>query len=824
MAKRQADVLGEYWRKRDFSRTSEPKGAASKAAGRAFVIQKHAARRTHFDFRLEHDGVLKSWAVTRGPSLDPADKRLAVRTEDHPLQYGSFEGVIPKGEYGAGPVMLWDEGHWEPLVDPDEGLEKGDLKFRLHGKRLQGTWVLVRMRSKPGEKRENWLLIKKADDYADEKRDVTEVFETSVATGRDMESIAEKAAPAKQKAGTRKTSRGAAKLPAFVKPQLATLVETPPDGEDWLHEIKYDGYRVIAAVAGDQVRLYTRSGQDWSDRFKQLVPAFQALELPGALIDGEVVVFDEKGQSRFGLLQDALKGGGEPMHFMAFDLLALDGHSLRKDALEKRKMSLTKLLKDAEGPIRYSDHVEGDGERMRAEVCAMGLEGIISKRGDAPYRSGRSPLWQKSKCIGRDEFVIGGWTPSKAAGRPFASLLLGEFDGDTLHYRGRVGTGFDNAEMDALGERLAGLSRKSSPFDDAPSAIARSARWVTPRLIAEVAYTERTRDGYLRHPAYLGLREDKPAKSVKVTVMPDSRKAASYAGVRLTSPDKVLFPEQGATKRDLAEYLVAMADHILPHLARRPLSLVRCPNGRTGECFFQKHGMPGFPDAFRRVEIKEKGGEPADYLYIEDEAGLAAAAQMGVLELHIWGAHIDKLEKPDRLVLDLDPAEDVPFSLVKTAAQDLRDVLSAAELQSFPLLTGGKGIHVVVPLERRQDWSVLKRFAAALARTLSANEPERFIAKATKAGRKGRIFIDWLRNERGATAIAPYSPRARKGAPVAAAVSWREMARIESADKYTLDTIAQRVKRLKGDPWEGYHEIRQSIRTEALAFVEKGGT
>ncbi len=824
MAKRQPDALGEYWRKRDFARTSEPKGKAGKSAGRAFVIQKHAARRTHFDLRLELDGVLKSWAVTRGPSLDPADKRLAVRTEDHPLQYGSFEGVIPKGEYGAGPVMLWDEGHWEPLADPGEGLANGDLKFRLHGTRLQGTWVLVRMRSKPGEKRENWLLIKKADDHADERRDITETFETSVRTGRDMDGIAASTAAAPAKAMTGKTSRRPAKLPAFIKPQLATLVDTAPEGEDWLHEIKYDGYRLMAAVAGDQVRLYTRSGLDWSDRFAQLVPAFQALGLRAALIDGEAVVFDKKGQSRFGLLQDALKGGGEPIYFMAFDLLALDGHSLLSEALDKRKARLAKLLKNAKEPIRYSDHVVGEGERTRVKACSMGLEGIISKRGDAPYRSGRTRLWLKSKCIGRDEFVIGGWTPSKAAGRPFAALLLGEFDGERLHYRGRVGTGFDDAELDALSARLAGLSRESSPFDDAPTAIARSARWVTPRLVAEVAYTERTRDGYLRHPAYLGMREDKPGKSVKVTAMANSTKAVSYAGVRLTSPDKVLFPEQGATKRDLAEYLVGMADHILPHLARRPLSLVRCPDGRTGECFFQKHGMPGFPDAFRRVEIKEKGGEPADYLYIEDEAGLAAAAQMGVLELHVWGAHIDKLEKPDRLVLDLDPAEDVPFSFVKTAAQDLRDVLSAAELQSFPLLTGGKGIHVVAPLERRQDWSILKRFAAALARTLSANEPDRFIAKATKAGRKGRIFIDWMRNERGATAIAPYSPRARKGAPVATPVSWRELSRVESADKYTLDTIVQRVKRLKGDPWDGYDAIRQSIRAEALAFVEKGGT
>jgi bifunctional non-homologous end joining protein LigD len=579
---------------------------------------------------------------------------------------------------------------------------------------------------------------------------------------------------------------------------------------------------VIAAVSGESVRLCTRSGQNWTERFAQLVPSFQALGLDGALLDGEVVVFDRKGHSRFAMLQSALKGGQQPMSYMAFDLLALGGKSLRAEPLHDRKAALAKLLKGANGAVRYSDHVEGNGEPMRAKACAMGLEGIVSKRSDAAYRSGRSRIWVKSKCVGRDEFVIGGWSPSKVAGRPFASLLLGEFDGGELIYRGRVGTGFDEAEMKALGEKFQALSRKTPPFKNIPQNAAHGAKWVSPQLVAEIAYTERTRDGYLRHPSYLGLREDKPAKSVETMPMSKEKDAIEMAGVRLTSPDKVLFPEQGVTKRDLARYLLDTADRILPHLARRPLSLVRCPDGRGGGCFYQKHGMRGFPDSLRTIEIREKDGDRDDYLYIEDEAGLIGAAQTGALELHIWGAHIDKLEAPDRLVLDLDPADDVAFAEVKSAALELRDILAAARLQSFALLTGGKGVHVVAPLDRRQDWETLKNFAAGLARTLAAAEPDRFTAKAGKSGRKGRIFIDWLRNERGATAVAPYSPRARAGAPVATPVGWDELARIDSAAAYNVQTIEKRLRGLSKEPWHGYFDLRQSIRKQALALLEKG--
>jgi bifunctional non-homologous end joining protein LigD len=814
MAKAQTDTLGDYRAKRDFSKTAEPHGKSRTKSGRSFVIQKHAARRTHFDFRLEHNGVLKSWAVTRGPSLDPGDKRLAVRTEDHPVDYGSFEGVIPKGEYGAGPVMIWDKGTWEPLTDPDKGLADGDLKFRLKGKRLKGEWVLVRMRNKSDEKHENWLLIKKLDRYSDPEADMTGCFQTSVETGRDMAAILA-GAPAK-----RAGSKSGVKLPAFVQPQLATLVKKPPEGDGWLHEIKYDGYRIIAAVSGDAVEYYSRSGKDWTAKFDALTPSFGKLGLRDALIDGEVVVFDRKGRSQFSMLQQALKEGNGELTFMAFDLLADDGKSLRSKPLSDRKARLAKHLKSAKGSVRYCDHIEGDGETMRIKACQMGLEGIISKRANSAYRSGRSKTWLKSKCIGRNEYVIGGWQPSNAAGRPFASILLGEFAGDVLRYRGSVGTGFSQAEMEHLIRKLKSLRQETTSFEDVPKSVSRTAEWVTPKLVAEISYTEHTKEGYLRHPSYLGLREDKPAKNVGAAKMTTANDTGEMAGVRLTSPDKVMFSEQGVTKVDLARYLADTADRILPYLAGRPLSLVRCPEGRRKSCFFQKHAIPGFPDNFRRIEIREKDGGAADYLYIEDKAGLVAAAQMGVLEFHIWGSKVDKLEKPDRLVFDLDPADDVTFNDVKNAAQDLRDVLAAADLKSFPLLTGGEGIHLVAPLERRQDWTTVKRFAAGLARKLSEAEPERFTAKASKAGRKGRIFIDWLRNARGATAIAPYSPRAHAGAPIATPVSWQELGRIKSASQYKLDTIKRRLTHLKDNPWSGYFDLRQSIREEVLALVE----
>ncbi len=831
-----ADSLTEYRRKRDFSKTTEPEGGTAPADEYTYVIQKHAARRLHYDLRLALDGVLKSWAVTRGPSLDPSEKRLAVRTEDHPLKYGGFEGTIAPGEYGAGTVMLWDRGTWEPIGDPHEGLEKGDLKFRLHGERLKGTWVLVRLKPRDGEKRENWLLIKKRDKHADDGRDVLDRHTKSVATGRTMKQIAKGDAvwhsdrPAggadgsASEARARVARRTGSRVPKPVAPQLATLVDEAPEGEDWLHEIKYDGYRIVAATGGGDAVLQTRKGEDWTARFRGLVPDLVALPVGSALIDGEVVVLDDAGRSRFGDLQRALKDRHDTYTYVAFDLLSVDGEDLRRQPLETRKERLRDIMSGAGGRLLYCDHVIGNGPAVLSQACAMGLEGIVSKRRDSRYRSGRSRNWLKIKCNGHDDFIIGGWRPSTVAGRPFASLLVGEPVDGKLVYRGRVGTGFDSRDLAELGKKLRTLEIKAPPFDTLPREARRDARWVKPELVAEIGYTETTADGLLRQPRYLGLRADKPA-SGSPPGEADSNGSkpmeVRVAGVHISSPDKVLFPEQGLTKRQLAEYLDQVADVMLPHAAMRPLTLLRCPEGRARKCFYQKHGGPGVTDAFQTIEIEEAKGTRADYLYIKDRRGLVGTAQMGVLELHLWGARVDRLDRPDRLVFDLDPDEAVPFAEVRRAAADVAELLEAAGIRSFPLLTGGKGVHVVAPLARRQGWPEIKAFAAGLARSLSAADPDRFLAKASKAARKGKIFIDWLRNERGASAIAPYSVRARPGAPVAVPVGWQELPRMESSARYSMDAALRRVSGLKRDPWEDYFEIRQSIGARTLELVRK---
>jgi bifunctional non-homologous end joining protein LigD len=812
-------ALKTYNKKRDFARTDEPEGRVrreKKALARRFVIQKHDARRLHFDFRLELDGVLKSWAVTRGPSLDPADKRLAVRTEDHPLDYGDFEGTIPKGQYGGGTVMLWDEGHWEPRGDPEQGLKDGMLKFDLDGNRLKGGFALVRLPKKGKEKRENWLLIKEKDRYVARDKDPLKAWTTSVATGRDLDEIAGDDPPKRQ---AKHHSR--ARLPKFVPPQLATLEKTPPQGDDWLHEIKYDGYRAIAAIASGQVRIYTRSGKDWTGRFGAIPRALQELDVGSALLDGEIVALDADGRSRFALLQQGLKEGRTPLTYYVFDLLQLDGRDLRKEPLVRRKEILHNLLRHAPDTIRYSDHVIDHGDEVLAKACDMRLEGIISKRADKPYESKRTKSWLKIKCAGNDEFVIGGFRRSDKKGRPFASLLLGEYVGKELHYRGRVGTGFDERTLQELSGKLAALERKTSPFVDADADARRDATWVTPKLVAQISYTETTPDGRLRHPSFLGLRGDKPAAQVTAqpaATAPKASKANSRpAGVRLTSPDKVMFSQAGITKAELADYFLCVADRMLPHIENRPLSFVRCPEGADAQCFFQKHTAKGMPAALKSVSLKESDGKPAEYLMIDTRAGLAAAAQIGALEIHVWGSRASKLEKPDRLVFDLDPDVGVDFAGVRDAARDVRDLLQAANLKSFAMVTGGKGIHVVVPLDASQDWDEIKGFAKGVATRLAETEPKRFTATMSKAKRKGRIFIDWLRNERGSTAIAPYSTRAKPDASVATPVTWAELGRISHANSFTVPDVVRRLTD-KSDPWDGYFAVRQKIGAKTLKF------
>lgn len=823
MAKSQSDTLKTYREKRDFTRTPEPYGSKSKRSkskngALSFVIQKHDASRLHYDFRLELDGVLKSWAVTKGPSLNPADKRLAVRTEDHPLDYGSFEGVIPDG-YGAGTVMLWDQGEWEPREDPHEGLKKGSLKFNLKGERLKGGWALVLMKNNSTRDRQNWLLIKEKDDEADRTSDPRETWQTSVTSDRDFEEIEEAAA------GGNADILGedeAPDFPDFVEPQLAKLRDDPPSGDEWLHELKFDGYRIQALIAGHQVRLITRNGKDWTDRYPAVAKALAALEVETAAIDGELVALDERGHSHFASLQAAIKGENDAtLAFYAFDLLSRDGKDLCKKPLTERKAALREIIPDDDEIVRFSDHIEGKGDDVIGKACGMGLEGIISKKATSKYVSGRGSGWIKSKCVGRDEFVIGGYRKSDKKGRAFASLLLGEFEDGKLHYRGRVGTGFDEATMDELSAAMTKLERKTSAFEDLPADARRGAVWLTPKLVAEIAYTERTPDGLLRHPSFQGLREDKEAQQVKTrrekeTETVQDADDGTVLGVRISHPDRVVYEEQGATKREIAEYLAEIASRMLPYIEGHPVSLVRCPSGAGGKCFYQKHHTDSVPDAIDEVQIEEKDGETSGYLVLNSAEALVSAAQIGALELHIWGSRTDRLERPDRLVLDLDPDEGLDFEDVKSAAFEVRDVLDAAGLQTFALLTGGKGIHVIAPLERRQGWDEVKSAARGLARKLSEADPGRYVAEMSKAKRKGRIFIDWLRNERGATAVCPYSLRARPGAPIATPVRWDELSRISSGHDYTLSTIRRRLASLKSDPWEGYDAVRQSISKSVL--------
>ncbi len=855
MASKEETLLREYQAKRDFTKTQEPSGkaAAGSAKGYRFVVHKHDATRLHYDFRIELDGVLKSWAVTKGPSDNPGDKRLAVRVEDHPLDYGSFEGTIPEGEYGGGTVMLWDEGTWEPIGDPHEGLEAGDLKMKLNGHRMKGEWVLVHMKGrdskrKAGPPRENWLLIKHKDDYARDEATLTERFTKSVSSGRDLDGIARGLKSKKQTetpddavwhsdedkpADNPAPARGKGKrgpLPAFREPQLATLVTSVPEGSDWVFEMKYDGYRCLAAIAGDQVRLFTRTGKDWTTQFQAIVPPLARITKGTALIDGELCAFDDKGRTYFSTLKDHLSNGG-PLTYFAFDLLELDGENLTRLPLVERKARLEKLLGKVESSslVQFSPHVTGNGQKVFDTVCREGHEGIIAKQANAPYRGERTRSWLKIKAGKRQEFVIAGWSPSSKK-KTFASLLLGTWEDGKLVYRGRVGTGFNMELAQQLQQQLDGRARKTNPFANAPRAIGRTARWVAPELVAEIGYTEFTPDGILRHPSFLALREDKPAGDVRMEMpaaAPNAAtpldgkagiSAAQAAGIKLTSPDRVVYPGQGVTKADLVAYYAAVAERMLPYIEKRPLSLLRCPQGRAKYCFFQKHDTGGFPDALKSVMITEKDGSKEDYFYIEDLAGLIAGTQMNVLEWHLWGSRIKDVEKPERIIFDIDPDEALGFEHVRAAAVDIGKELEAWGLQSYPLVSGGKGIHVIAPLRPTTEWPEVKGFCKTLAQRLADREPDRFVATMSKAKRKGRLFIDYLRNERGSTAIAPWSSRSRQGAPVAVPVSWAELETIQAANQFTLADAAARAK--QPDPWKGYFDTTQSITKAMWSAVD----
>ena len=807
------DPLALYNAKRDFAKTAEPAGTLAPGNGNSFIVQKHDATRLHWDFRLELDGVLKSWAVTRGPSLDPNEKRLAVRTEDHPLSYGTFEGTIPKGEYGGGTVMLWDRGTWSVIKGKSaKDLEKGHLHFVLDGERMKGEWLLIRLKPRGKEKRENWLLRKIDDAQAGGTDTLVETGLTSVSTGRTMQEIAEgkpaRAPAAKRIAKGKKAvdtsaptpaparkRRASAKLkpPAFSEPQLCTLVDAVPSGSGWMHEMKYDGYRALIAVGGGTAKVYTRNGLDWTDKFAAIAAAAAQLDVGNALIDGEIVAFKD-GRPDFSTLKNAISAGGD-MTFFAFDLLELDGEDLRALPNVQRKERLRALVPGSDR-LQFSEHVIGAGETLLERMCQEGLEGVVSKQVDAPYRASRTKAWLKIKCTRRQEFVIVGWTTSDKA-RGFRSLLLGVHEDGKLRYAGKVGTGFSNQLMLELGEKLAKLERKT-PTVEVPKnlgrAAVRNARWVSPKLVAEIAFTETTPDKLLRHPSFLGLRGDKSAKDV-VAETPQPAPAPAITSIKISNRDRLIFPESSVTKGDLADYYAAVSGIMLPWVARRPVSLVRCPQGRARKCFFQKHDAGSFGEHVHQVPIKEKDGSTEDYLWVDNADGLVACVQMGTIEFHGWGSNVDHLERPDRLVFDLDPDEGLDFDDTKKGAEHLKNQLAELGLTSFPMLSGGKGVHVVVPLTPEAEWPAVKSFADRFARALAQAEPDRFVATMSKAKRKGRIFIDWLRNQRGATAIMPYSARARAGAPVAAPVSWTELRQIDTAANWSVSATQELIER-----------------------------
>jgi bifunctional non-homologous end joining protein LigD len=848
-------ALDTYRAKRDFTKTGEPSGEEAVAAGDSYLIQKHDARRLHYDLRLELDGVLKSWAVTRGPSLVPGEKRLAVHVEDHPLAYGDFEGTIPKGEYGGGTVLLWDRGSWSPIGDPHKGLAKGHLEFELHGEKLRGRWHLVRMHGKPREKRENWLLIKGDDEVArtEDQPDVLEERPESVKTGRVVEDIAgeapgwssktgkierraaAKVAPAARKRASKPPKaeaapepggrgkevaiKGAKKkpLPDFVEPLLATLVPKTPSGDRWVHEIKFDGYRLQARIDRGKVKLLTRTGLDWTERFGKAVhDALVGLPVETAIMDGELVVENSVGASDFSALQaDLSEGRSDRFVFYAFDLLYRDGTDLTGAPLIARKEALKEVLSGAPDILRYSEHFEEDGSTMLRHACRLSLEGLVSKLRDAPYRSGRRKDWLKSKCSKRQEFVIAGYVPSTTSRQAIGSLVLGLYEDGKLRHVGRVGTGFSMRVAEDLYRRLEEIRIPKSPFAERlPAEAARDARFVEPKLVAEVEFRAWTGDRNIRHAAFRGLREDKPAEEVVQEAEPATKASRPRIGVTLTHPDRVYWPEDGVTKEGLANYYAEVWPQIAPHLAARPLALVRCPDGIVQSCFFQKHAWRGMNRAIK-ITPDPKDGE--DLLTVGDLDGLIALVQAGTLEIHPWGSTLAALEKPDTMIFDLDPGPGLGWADIIAGAFEVRQRLEAAGLPSFVKTSGGKGLHVVVPLTPKAGWDEVKGFAKAVADEMTADSPDRFIATATKAKRGGKIFVDYLRNGRGATAIAPYSTRARPGAAVSMPIDWNEigegLGETIGPAYFTIDNAPNRLANLARDPWADFRKAAVPLPT-----------
>lgn len=789
-----ADHLERYRERREFSITPEPKGARKRAKGTRevlhYYIQRHDATRLHYDFRLELDGTLKSWAVPKGPSLDPADKRLAVQTEDHPLDYGEFEGVIPEKQYGAGEVLLWDKGEWTPEdADPRAALRKGTLHFRLDGEKLHGSWVLTRLRDTA--KKPQWLLIKRNDEGA--SKDVAIVDERP-------ESV--KRAPKKSRRAAR------AEVPAFVTPQLATLVTEPPRSGDWVYEVKHDGYRMLARFSPEGIRLFTRSGKDWTAKLPALARALAKTGIENAWLDGEVVVPGPDGRASFQALQNAFEAGADSkIVYYVFDAPFLDGKDQRQLPLKVRKSRLkAKLSKQTSSRVRFSDDLTGTAAEVLEHACKLRLEGLIGKQAQALYVAGRSTSWIKLKCRLRQDFVIAGYSAPKGSRSGFGAIVLGVYEKPRkLVYAGKVGTGFDDQRLASLGKQFAALKTKESPLENPPRE--KGISWLRPKLVAQVEFAERTNEGLIRQGSFMGLREDIPAKQVGVEL---AQQAPEEARIKVTHPERLIWPSLKITKGELARYYAEVGEWMLPHAAKRPLTLVRCPDGAEAKCFYQRHlGMGASPGDLKELErLRSSKGK---YLYLDSQAGILSAVQNGAVEFHTWGASVPDIKHPDRITMDLDPGPGIDWRELVQATKLTRTLLEKLGLKSFLKTTGGKGLHVVAPLQPKLEWDEVKEFTRLVAEFLVKAQPDLFIATISKAQRSGKIFVDYLRNSETASAVSAYSARARKDAGVSTPVEWDELGRADLRERFTVLTVPKRLAKLTLDPWAEYQSTRQSI-------------
>lgn len=830
--------LKAYKQKRNFKKTSEPAGKISRSNTKfknLYIIQKHAASHLHYDFRLELGGVLLSWAVPKGPCLDPSIKRLAMHVEDHPVEYGSFEGIIPQGEYGGGTVMLWDKGQWiSENENAMQAYKKGSMTFELQGEKLKGRWKLIRMNKDD----KTWLLFKIKDEYAKplKKYDITLEEPNSVLSQYTMDEITEKYTKIWDKKGLSKRKkiitskkisipnsiRSQLKIsfyPEEIFPQLATLVNEPPVGKKWIHEIKLDGYRLIAFKQGNKVRLMTRNNNDWTKQFKMLAQQIAKLPVTNAILDGEVVVLDEHERPNFQLLQNAIKDQKLPFIYYLFDLLFIDKYDLMEIPLLQRKALLKKIISTKKvSHLRFSDHFIGSGKQILKEACQLKLEGIVSKDSTSPYYQKRTTCWLKTKCSQRQEFVVAGFSKPQGKRSYFGSLLLGTYNPKKeLIYHGNVGTGFTETSLKTIYAKLIKLKTDHVPFRKKPPGSS-NYTWVKPKLIAEIEFTEWTREGTLRHPSFKGLRTDKKfheiTREIEMPTKKLSSKTKNVSSYKLTNPQKLLYPEDNFTKEDIAHYYEAIHDWILPYINNRPLTLVRCPENYKN-CFYQKHLNEMKPEAIHGIMIKEKEKKD-EYIFINNIVGLMSLVQASVLEIHPWGSLVDNIEYPDMIIFDLDPAPDVQWKEVVHAAFEFKNELKKLKLKSFVKTTGGKGLHVVVPISPEYKWNEVKLFSHVLVDFIVSQYPDLYVSQMTKSKRSGKIYLDYLRNQRGATSIAPYSTRSRPHAPVATPISWDELTKNFEDTFYTIKSIPKRLATLKKDPWHDFYKLTQSLQLEKL--------